>query len=382
MPAAHRCAGQTLCRCLQGDGHRPSHGRGGQCVRHHVRPRYRKPDPEGPVGGDQVELGQSVLPADVDGLGPDLGVGRAPEHHDPPRRGPPGEETNDRIVCVQHRHAVFGQRLRQLGLRFPQDVGRTEQLHVGKADVCHHSDVRTGHTAQQLDVSTAPASHLAHHGFGLGPPLQDGQRQPDLVVERGAAGHHPELLREDARGEVLGARLPGRAGDADHDRGQVAPGVGGQVQERASRILHLDHGDGVDGARPSSPDHGRGRASGQRLSHVRVTVRPVSAKGEERVSLFHRTAVDGDAGHQLIGRAANGARNDPGHVRKGPRVHQPTPRMAASSSAATRRSSKGTTRSANSWPVSCPFPAITTTSPRRAPARAIRTASRRSGSMT
>src|SRR5207237_4094055 len=45
----------------------------------------------------------------------------------------------------------------------------------------------------------------------------------------------------------------------------------------------------------------------------------------------------------------------------------PAPRcIVRSSSAATARSSNGITLSANSWPVSWPFPAITTASPARA----------------
>src|SRR5581483_6075612 len=87
------------------------------------------------------------------------------------------------------------------------------------------------------------------------------------------------------------------------------------------------------------------------------------ADGDEQVALGDPARVDLKAG-DLVGPpgAIEPPGRDPLDLVERERDHRAAP-SRRSVSRATSRSSKGKVRSANSWPCSCPLPAMTTTSP-------------------
>src|SRR5581483_5189903 len=104
----------------------------------------------------------------------------------------------------------------------------------------------------------------------------------------------------------------------------------------------------------------RGRAALPRV----LQVGRARTHGDEEVAVVDAARVDLDAGD--VGRiAVESAELERPQLleRDGDQVRAPSFRSA---SRAASRSSKGTTRSANSCPCSAPLPAMTTTSPSRA----------------
>ena len=172
-------------------------------------------------------------------------------------------------------------------------------------------------------------------------------------------------VRTAQRGEdVLRRGLAGRARDAD-DAGAAA--ITNGLPERRHRRVRV-------------VGHERGRRS---PGHCVVDVRDAAADRYEQVPGAHPARVDLEAGHRL----RTAGRLEPARaelVRPRSSASRITRRAPAASrrnaAPASSRSEKGTVRSARIWPCSCPFPAITTTSPSPASATAWPIAARRSGS--
>ena len=155
--------------------------------------------------------------------------------------------------------------------------------------------------------------------------------------------------------------------------------LGGEAQQHA---LGLVDAHGRAGGRGSAgPDDGRDRAGGERIADVGVAVVALASHRDEEIPGADPAAIDLHGGHDDV-RALDVPRQDVGDLREAPLPHDASPCSARSSCAATTRSSNATDPSANSCPVSWPFPAMTTTSRGRAARRASRIAVRRSGSTT
>ena len=196
---------------------------------------------------------------------------------------------------------------------------------------------------------------------------------------------HPPRRADGAGGQVLGDGLSRRARDPD-DLGvlEAAPCLAGEIAEcrqwvadaHDGRLCRVRRRRGqLDGTR----DQGDRRTAQERVGHELVPVARRLQRDEARAGR-EDARVDGErrrdhpagAGDQLpAGRAGDLGRGQ---------LHLPSRARRPSSSRATTRSSNGSVMPAAVWPVSCPFPAMTTTSPARASSSARRMAARRSSS--
>src|SRR5207253_3186749 len=209
---------------------------------------------------------------------------------------------------------------------------------------------------------------------------QQRERHADLVVERHGAGPDRAGGAQGGGGEVLGRRLAGAAGDADHRHGgQPLPGGGAEGGEGGGGVVDEHETDAFHGARHHRP----GGAPVEGVAHevVPVALRP---QGHEQRPRRQRAGVDGIGRGDGVGVAAEdvpaGRRGDVGQGQAHaavPGSSGPQP-SRASSSRATTRSSNGTVTPPAVWPCSWPLPATTTTSPGARPVSAARMARRRS----
>ena len=134
----------------------------------------------------------------------------------------------------------------------------------------------------------APISSTRKRVAGVG--AQDGQRQPELVVERPVGGDGRAEPREHLGQQVLGAGLPLRAGERDDpDRSQPAQRWRGQVR-RAPTITSstttagAPTGPAGQHRRGAAVDRGRRRSRGRRRARPgpRRTARPAPPPGCRR----------------------------------------------------------------------------------------------------
>ena len=63
---------------------------------------------------------------------------------------------------------------------------------MGEPDVRHDADIGTGDLAEIGDVAREPGTHLGDHDLGSHRRRQQGEREPELVVERADARVHRE----------------------------------------------------------------------------------------------------------------------------------------------------------------------------------------------
>ncbi len=253
-----------------------------------------------------------------------------PEGHDA-RGGARRHRGDERVVGVQHRDPVRGQRLDQLALGLRDRADRAELAQVRAPDVEHHPDPRRRDRGEPRDVPGAAGGELQHEVAGAGVGAQRRPGQAELVVERpGRRDGGPE--RGEHRGEqVLGGGLAGAAGDPD-DRGRrqrphCVPGERGErgedggacpvvvalVQVGAGLAGHRrrDHGGRVDLA---PGEHARG-PGGHRRRRVGVPVDPLARQRDEQAAGRDRARVELDGGHPLLpGGAVQASTGDGGDV--------------------------------------------------------------------
>ena len=217
-----------------------------------------------------------------------------------------------------------------------------------------------------------------------------------LQFSRLACARPPSDRVQHREQDVLGRGLAGRARDADHAaaaraqrdeprarRGRRAPASGSSaakitrvpVAGRSLRIAGGDHhapGAGLDRlrARTRRRRHARPRARRTDRRARRCASRSTARAGRSRRTgvVFARDQAGAGGGRDLGRRQLD---------------HAARRASARSASRATSRSSNGTLRPpSNSWPCSCPLPAIRTMSPARACSTARSIAARRSGSIS
>ncbi len=354
-------------------------GSRGQRVGHQVLARRRQRGLGAAARGAQLEVRVAAL-VERDPLGADLGAWAEAEleHH---RRGAPGHRRHQRVVGVEHGGAVRRQGLDQLALGRGDGGLGAEHAEVGDADVEHDPDLGARQPRQRGDVAGGAGAHLDHQRLGARLQPRQGQRQADLVVERGGVGDRGEPGRQHGGQQVLGRRLAGRPGHADHVRPRACPHRGAEGTQGGQRVVDLD-------ARPRGDRAGRRqhrhRAGLQRLGGEAAAVGAAARQGDEQGARPDRARVGPQRGgnHRAFG-LQQPATGGGGRLGERQRDHGAPPfeRRARSSSAATTRSSKGTLRPpSNSCPCSWPLPAISTASPGRARASVWRMAARRSTS--
>ena len=211
---------------------------------------------------------------------------------------------------------------------------------------------------------------------------QHGPRVAELVVERPGRGHHLAERREHRGEQVLRRRLARRAGDPDdrqpaghqlggHRRGQL--GQRGQHRRARTRRCRLEHtGRRAAGRRAGDDD----RRHTDRPGASTATAPAATADAREVVPVER---APGSARNNPPGARPRVELDGPGDaVRGGIGGSASTPPTISAISARLRRSSRcprprarrrarrgrrtGGARRAV-WPVSCPLPAISTTSP-------------------
>ena len=223
---------------------------------------------------------------------------------------------------------------------------------MDRPDRRDHRDVGPRDLGQVRDLAHAAHRQLAHHRLGVGLDPAQRERQADLGVEVGVARDGPQPPAQDGAQDVLGRRLPGRAGHADHPRARAPAHLGRDLAEGDQRVGHDDAalaGGGFTGR--AGHEHGRG-PGGQRVGGEPGAVGARPRQGDEQVARGDRARVDRDSGDRDGRRGAAAA--EVGDLGRGERDHAAG--SPASASRATVRSSKGSVRSANCWPCSWPLP--------------------------
>jgi hypothetical protein len=198
---------------------------------------------------------------------------------------------------------VVGHGLHQLTLGQGHRLDGPEQLGVDRRHHRDHGDSRTGHIAEQSDVTGTPGPHLDHRHLGVIGCVGQGEGDPELGVEGAFAGRHPPPPGQGGGGQVLGRCLAHRTGDPD-DRGlQPSPGGPTQIEQGGTGVGHLDHpGVGRETPGPAGLDqHGSGSSRQGRRGEV-VAV-PFGHHGDEQVPGFGAAGVEGDPDQLRLGMA-------------------------------------------------------------------------------
>jgi hypothetical protein len=156
-----------------------------------------------------------------------------------------------------------------------------------------------------------------------------------------------------------------------------APPAARQRAERRDGVVGRE--DGAAGERPRPPrrrEHAP-RPGPQGVGGEPAAVHPLAGDGDEQIARGDRARVDDDPRRAALALAQEFGAGRAGDLLGGPVLHALA--TARNASRATTTSSKGSLRPpANSWPCSCPLPAMTTTSPAAASAIAAAIAARRS----
>src|SRR5438046_539146 len=258
----------------------------------------------------------------------------------------------------RHDRGTVGRKCRdELALREAHSLDRLDELEVHGTDVRDDADLRARDRGQVRDLAEAAHRELEDADLRVGLEPAERQRNADLVVEA-------RLRRDRARGgcaerreNVLRRRLAHRAGDADHTCIAAVAHRRRDPRQRRERIV--------------GNESRRGAALERLVDELRA-----AADRDEQVAGDDSPGIDLDAGELVLARAPL---SEPGENRDWQSDHAGVFRFR-SAARATSRSSNGMVRSANSWPCSCPLPAITTTSPAAADSIARSIAARRSSS--
>ena len=259
-----------------------------------------------------------------------------------------------------------------LGLGLGDRLQGPEELEVDRPDVGDRADLRLGDPAELGDLPAAAHRHLEDQRLGLRRRAEDRQRQPDLGVEVLRAGVHPH--RQDRAADVLDRRLADRAGDPHHRAAELAPPGAGEPLEAGERILgrrapsrrrprRRSASAPTPARRPPPRRPPRSPPRRTRLPSARSPRRPKNRSPRPHLAgVDHRARRAPAPARGGSPRRRSRQRSDRERARSRAR---PACGAVRSSSAGDLRSSKGIFRPpANSWPCSCPLPAITTVSPR------------------
>ena len=290
-----------------------------------------------------------------------------------------GHGGHERVVGVEHGATVRGQGLDELALGH-RDLGLGAELaDVRLADVEHQRDVGRGDRAQLGEVADPACAHLQDEEAGPVVGAQHGQRQAQLVVERPGGGHGGRVVGQHPGQHVLRGGLALGPGDGDHRERAAALAPPGEDDPRELLECGLgvvdEHGGHPGGSTPQD----RGGAALDRPRCVVVAVHPLTREGDEQAAGLGAAAVQERwTGDLDPGRGVDdGAAHDGRDLLERQGDHDGAPRSARAARTSSR-SSNGCTTPAISWPVSCPLPAMTTTSPVLADAIACLIAVRRS----
>ena len=106
----------------------------------------------------------------------------------------------------------------------------------------HDADLGAGDLGQPGDLALGVHAHLQHGHLVRGLEPQQRHRQAGLGVEVALVAQHAERPRQDVGHDLLGHRLAGRAGDADHPHRRTAAPPGRQLLQRLQAVRDLHDG--------------------------------------------------------------------------------------------------------------------------------------------
>ena len=209
-----------------------------------------------------------------------------------------------RIVGVQDRQPVGGERGRQLGLRARDPLDAPGALEMGRMHGQHDADLGSGDLREPRDLTDGVHAHLEDGRLVRGLEPKQGHRQPGLGVEVPLVPQRGELAREDVGGDLLGDRLARGTGDADDAHRMARPPPGGQVLEGAERVRHDDLGcvAQVGGEVNGSLDEHCGGAGSERVGDERVSIGSLAGKRDEDGPGADAARVDRRTGDRGRGR--------------------------------------------------------------------------------
>ncbi len=265
------------------------------------------------------------------------------------------ETRRRRVVGVEHRGSRGGKRLDELGEHSYHALASAEVFGMREAGVRHDSGVGPRDVAQRFEVARESLAHLGDDDSSRRRGVAQRDREPELVVVRLRVGM-TALRRERGREQILGRGLPGRPADRDHVQiRSVEAKRSGNLLQRAERVADVH--ERAPRSEPGPVESRRHlecvidkrdmRARVERGRHEIVPVACPSERDEARArgecSRIERPRVDGRTGV-----TDHTTQRAPGDLPSRELAH----RHAASSSAATTRSSNGVVTPPRVWPVS------------------------------
>ncbi len=112
----------------------------------------------------------------------DIGLVIQPETQHFAAASQSAEETGERVVGIDHRHAVGRQCAIQRALGFGHHFDRTHPLKMRGRDEIDEADIGPCDGSEIIDVAGLAGTHFEHGVFGIFRHPQQGQRQADFIV--------------------------------------------------------------------------------------------------------------------------------------------------------------------------------------------------------
>ena len=172
-------------------------------------------------------------------------------------------------------------------------------------DVGHHGNGRPGDLRQQRQLTEGVgAAHLEHGDFFLSANVEEGQGQPDLVVEVAGTAIGPVSTTEDGRDDFLGRSLADAASDPDHAQITTTPDGRRQLLERRDGVIDDQQGERGRARLSIRPVAGDDRGDGTGLPGLAdelVAIKRLTSNGNEDVTGPDPTAVPLDRRDAPIG---------------------------------------------------------------------------------
>ena len=201
-----------------------------------------------------------------------------------------------RIVAVQHRDAVVGERAQHRRVLGGDLLDALHEFLVLALRVVDHGDRRAGDAGEVAGLARVVHPDLEHRNRVLLAQPQRAQGQPDVVVQVAERrGHLPlaEVRAQGRRKHLLHGGLAVRADDRDDRDAEPAAPVLGERAEGEARVPDRDERE--PGRRPGvaadSLDHRRGGAALARRAEILVSVEALAAERHEERPGLDRAAV-------------------------------------------------------------------------------------------
>ncbi|MNN20000.1 hypothetical protein D3C81_1332590 [compost metagenome] len=256
------------------------------------------------------------------------------------------EERCERIVGIDHRHAVFRQRRVDGAFGGGHAQQAAHALKVRSGDVVDQRIMRVRDVGQVRNVTELAGAHFVHGVVGIFRRVDHRQRQADFIVAVARRGvdltaFHLRGMLQDRQQQALDAGLAVAAGDGEHAGGAV-------VLHRRCNLCQRQFGIGDHDLRhvlrlQRVHQQGTG-ATGDGVGGKHVAVETLTAQRDIQTAGAERAGViaDGVDGHVFTVDLATGPMGD---QRQRSALHErtswPTAARANSARDATSVSSKG-----------------------------------------